>query len=172
MFQERAGRQEIELLQEISLPGDVCFDPESLSLHGFYKDQLSAYRARNIWIETLQDCFLLDRDHDFKIEIQSEIPKTLFTVRCDFLSACARYAFWRLTNHQAPEVQYIIETAHIPDTEANQSNFVMAPDMKPLSDKQEPQEAALPEKIDQLVGQTLGPLETVKKLLNRIIQWK
>jgi hypothetical protein len=38
----------------------------------------------------------------------------LYKVRCDFQTACGRYAFWRLTHHQAPEVQFLLETAHLP----------------------------------------------------------
>ncbi len=44
-------------------------------------------------------------------------------------------SFWRLTNQQAPEAQYEIETAHIPDSASRHSDFISAPDMQPLTEQ-------------------------------------
>jgi hypothetical protein len=48
---------------------------------------------------------------------------------CEFSTACGRYAFWRLTNSQSPESQYLIETAHIPSGLGEQDATVAAPDL-------------------------------------------
>lgn len=109
----------------------VSFDPAGIVLKGRYFDELSAYRARKIWAETLEANFLLDRDHDFSLAIIHDSIRDLFELHCNFHTACARYAFWRLTNNQAPEAQYQIETAHIPVSERLQDAFMRAPDLQP-----------------------------------------
>ena len=130
MQQERIGAQQIELTREISFPGSVFFDSDAIVLQGSYADQLSAYRARKTWVETLESCFLLDQGHDFVISVHSSLEDSRFNLICEFKSACARYAFWRLTNHQAPEAEYLIETAHIPTSESRHEDFLFAPDMR------------------------------------------
>ncbi len=122
--------QPIELTREISFPGNILFDSNSLQLQGNYADQLSAYRAKRVWKQTLETCFLLDRDQDFVLVMRSDLETGIFTLSCEFVSACARYAFWRLTNHQAPEAQYLIETAHIPQSESHHDDFLSAGDMR------------------------------------------
>jgi hypothetical protein len=126
--------QVIELTAEIPANTCVCFDPENVRLEGAYKDQLSAYRAKRVWIEALERCFLLDLTHDFNVTVTSKVSEGKFTLRCDFFTACARYAFWRLTNHQAPEAQYMIETGHIPRGESRHEDFLEAPDLRPIAD--------------------------------------
>ena len=126
---EPTDTQLIDLTREIEIPGDVRFDPERLSLYGSYADQLSAYRAKRSWVETLESCFLLDQGHDFEISVYSNLEEGQFSLTCAFLTACARYAFWRLTNHQAPEAQYMIETAHIPASESHHEQIMSAPDL-------------------------------------------
>lgn len=112
----------------------VRFDPERILLQGSYEDQLSAYRARKIWQETFERCFLLDDGHDFECNVISDYESHSFTLRCYFLTACARYAFWRLTNQQAPEAQYMIETAHIPHCESRHTELLCAPDLAPVEE--------------------------------------
>jgi hypothetical protein len=107
----------------------VSFDPVGIVLKGRYLDELSAYRARKVWSETLEMTFLLDTDHDFTMEVVPSMIPDSFELHCNFHTACARYAFWRLTNNQAPEAQYQIETAHIPVSERLHEAFVRAPDM-------------------------------------------
>ena len=92
----------------------LWYDSDRLVLSGVYLDEVTAYRARKRWIEALEKNFLLEERHDFTIKVRSAHAGKHFKVRCDFLTACGRYAFWRLTNHQAPEVQFLLETAHVP----------------------------------------------------------
>lgn len=128
--------QPIELTREISFPGNILFDSNRLQLLGNYADQLSAYRAKKVWKQTLETCFLLDRDQDFVLVMRSDLGSGSFILSCEFVSACARYAFWRLTNHQAPEAQYLIETAHIPQSESRHDDFLSASDMRSVLDSE------------------------------------
>ena len=136
MFIDTSGSKIIELNQVVELDEGVCFDPERISLEGIYRDEISAYRAKKVWIEVLESTFLLDHNYDLCFII-GEYSEDRFFLSCQFTTACARYAFWRLTNHQAPEAQYVIETAHIPDCESRQDDFLYAPDMRPLNDEPE-----------------------------------
>ncbi len=92
----------------------LWYDAERLILEGAYLDEITAYRARRRWIQTFETNFLLEGDHDFRLKVVFEDEGSRFFVRCTFLTACGRYAFWRLTHHQAPEVQFMLETAHLP----------------------------------------------------------
>jgi hypothetical protein len=92
----------------------LWYDSDRLMLIGVYQDEVTAYRARRRWIDALARNFLLEERHDFGIRVRPAYGGRNFKVRCDFLTACGRYAFWRLTNHQAPEVQFLLETAHVP----------------------------------------------------------
>lgn len=106
-----------EVVENAKLPSvttGVVFDSEKMAVQGVYRDQLAAYRARKLWSSVLQKNFLLEVDHDFSLEVNSNLDTQVFVLRCDFLTACGRYAFWRLTHSQAPEVQYIMEIAHVP----------------------------------------------------------
>lgn len=94
----------------------VRFDTERLLIRATYSDQLSAYRARRLWTEAFESQFLLDTGHDFRLEICSNLTEHSFALTCEFLTACGRYAFWRLTHNQAPDIQYLVETAHIPSS--------------------------------------------------------
>lgn len=107
----------------------VSFDPEEVVLEGVYRDELSAYRARRVWREALESNFLLEVKHDFNLSVDFEEEAGQFKLRCDFGTACGRYAFWRLTHNQAPETQYLIETAHIPLCESRQQELVSAADL-------------------------------------------
>lgn len=97
----------------------VRFDTERLLIRAAYSDQLSAYRARRLWNDAFEGQFLLDAEHDFRIEVTSNLNEHTFSLNCEFLTACGRYAFWRLTHNQAPDIQYLVETAHIPSTAIN-----------------------------------------------------
>lgn len=130
MAQDGTGTQVVNLIHEFHDTEGVCFDPEHITLEGTYSDQISAYRAKRVWVETLAHSFLLEKDHDFKLSTLAAGSDGRFALRCEFMTACARYAFWRLTNNQAPEAQYIIETAHIPHAESRQEDFWTAPDLK------------------------------------------
>lgn len=110
-------------------PG-VWFDPNEAVLEGTYLDELSAYRARRVWTETFETNFLLEPNYDFFFHVVHNQERTKFTLKCDFSSACGRFAFWRLTRNQAPEVQYMIETAHIPINDERRAEMVLAPELQ------------------------------------------
>ena len=131
--ESQAVRQEREVEAHWEEMG-VCFDPDSTTLTGTYSDEISAFRAKRLWVDTLEVNFLLDLDQDFSIKLARDMDSHKFTLSCRFHSACARYAFWRLTNNQAPEAQYIIETAHIPVCESRHHDILRAPDMRNIQD--------------------------------------
>jgi hypothetical protein len=145
----------------------VCFDPDAIRLEGYYSDELAAHRARKSWRESLERYFLLDEQDDFTLHIREldGASEMRFVLWCDFHSACARYAFWRLTNHQAPEAQYVIETGHIPRAESQSEQFLFAPDLRstdegPLVFRPDTQEISFKD----------GWFDRVKKLINKIAQ--
>lgn len=107
----------------------VLFNPDNVTLQGIYSDQLSAYRAKRVWADILEANFLLEREHDFSLTVVSCIPESRFLLTCEFSTACGRYAFWRLTNSQSPESQYLIETAHIPSALSDADAMISAPDL-------------------------------------------
>jgi hypothetical protein len=165
MQHERLDLQEIELTREISFPGDIRFDPDAMTLAGSYADQLSAYRARRAWVDTLENCFLLDLEHDFFLKITSDLDEGRFNLTCSFESACARYAFWRLTNNQAPEAQYLIETAHIPSSESHQDQLMGAPDMRSAIEQ-----SLDPKSREHKPSHKKSMLEALGSILSRLIE--
>jgi hypothetical protein len=92
----------------------LWYDSDRLVIEGVYCDEVTAYRARKRWIEAFRIHFLLDEGLDFSLKVRLLRSGKYFKVRCSFLTACGRYAFWRLTHHQALDVQCILETAHLP----------------------------------------------------------
>ena len=124
----------IELREEIPSGGHVAFDSNSALLEGSYDDELSCHRAKKGWVQVLENQFLLEKDYDFTLKIKRDHEAGSFSLKCNFVTACGRYAFWRLTNAQALEAQYTIETAHIPHAESMYEKLLSAPD---LAEKQE-----------------------------------
>lgn len=96
-------------------PTTVCFDPETISLQGVYRDELSLFRAKKKWADTLEISFMLEHNKDFSFTMIRHYEELKFILFCHFHTASGRYAFWRLTNYQAPDAQYLIETAHMPE---------------------------------------------------------
>jgi hypothetical protein len=129
---EHAGLELIELTKRIGLDSPVRFDPETNALAGVYSDELALYRARRGWRQVLEANFVLQLGHDFNIDVVADPEAGRYLMRCEFVSACAKSAFWRITHHQAPETQCIIETAHIPIADSLFENLIAAPDMQPL----------------------------------------
>ena len=84
------------------------YDAESVKLVGHFRDEISAYRARRKWMQAFNEFFMLDRNRDYSIGVKSSCSngKQFFELECCFKSACGRYAFWRLINRQAPEVEH------------------------------------------------------------------
>jgi len=165
MSQEGLGSEVIELTSECPTLDGVCFDPEHITLEGTYIDQLSAYRAKRVWVGILNESFLLETEHDFRLRVDPVNTSNRYTLRCEFLTACARYAFWRLTNNQAPEAQYIIETAHIPNAETRQDDFWQAPDLKV---KDPASSSLIHASLASITQHNAGLLDTLKKLIGRL----
>lgn len=165
MSQEGFGSEVSELSIEQQRVDGVSFDPEHITLEGSYTDQISAYRARRVWVSTLTESFLLEIDHDFKLKVEMNSESARYFLRCEFLTACARYAFWRLTNNQAPEAQYIIETAHIPNSETRQEDFWRTPDLK-AKGKENQQLAEY--YLTSIQTEQHGVLATIKRLIDKI----
>lgn len=131
-----AGTQLIELSRKIGLDSPVRFDPETSALAGVYTDELAVHRAKRGWRSVLETNFVLELGHDFTLEIVEDPTTGRYLMRCEFISGCGKSAFWRITNHQAPETQCIIETAHIPISDSLFEELVAAPDMRPLDDEE------------------------------------
>lgn len=113
----------------------VTFDPDAIVIQGIYQDELSAHRAKRLWAEALLTNFLLDEGEDFSLSITALRESGCFYLACYFLTASGRYAFWRITNHQAPEAQYVIETAHIPHCQSRHDDILRAPDLRCVHDE-------------------------------------
>ncbi len=136
MHQDSNNIQVIELTKEIQ--NGVRFDSEAVTLFGIYKDELSLFRAKKSWTEILESNFLLEPSYDYTLNKIARLSENSFILQCSFLTACGRYAFWRLTNDQAPEAQYLIETAHIPSSDFASDMFISAPDLTPLYQQDSP----------------------------------
>lgn len=143
----------------------VSFDADRIRLEGRYTDQLSAYRARRIWRETLLNYFLLEPEHDFTLQVASDKETSIYTLNCDFTSACARYCFWRLTNDQTPEAQYLIETAHIPQAASQREEFLFASDLKPLHQEDQAVLSRIAELSEAI---SKGPLQRLLDVLKKL----
>lgn len=140
MHQQYSNTQLIELTREFD--DGVKFDLDAVSLFGIYRDELSLFRAKRNWCEILESNFLLEPGYDYNLNKVSAEDRSNFVLHCSFLTACGRYAFWRLTNDQAPEAQYLIETAHIPNSDSASEMFITAPDLSPLRSEPPPKKAA------------------------------
>lgn len=143
--------QDIEFTTE-KLPMGVSFNSDLVSLNGLYADEVSLFRAKKAWRTVFEGAFLLDSGSDFVLEHTSSIDKGYFALTCSFKSACGRYAFWRLINHQSPEAQYMIETAHIPSCESRHDDFLSAPDMVDAASKNNEQSASLIQWLVNVLG--------------------
>jgi hypothetical protein len=91
----------------------LWYDPERLLIEGVYRDELTAYRVRKRWISAFREHFLLDDGLDLSFKVRKVGSSGFCKLNCYFISACGRYAFWRLTHHQALEVQWLLERAHL-----------------------------------------------------------
>jgi hypothetical protein len=83
----------------------LLFDADGVTLIARLKDELSAYRMRKTWKEVLAGYFLLEQERDYEMSIVCVPEHDYFVLNCFFISACGRYAFWRLMNDQAPEAE-------------------------------------------------------------------
>lgn len=85
-------------------PG-LIYDADGIALLGKYTDELSAHRAKKHWVDVLNSYFLLEKDRDYELWVTTSLQESYFVLNCSFISACGRYTFWRLINHQAPEAE-------------------------------------------------------------------
>ncbi len=83
----------------------LIYDAEGITLIGKFGDQISAYRAKKEWQKILNTHFILDLEKDYEIKAYCSLENNLFFINCSFVSACGRYAFWRLINRQAPDAE-------------------------------------------------------------------
>lgn len=93
---------------QIRASASVKYDTEKVLLIGTFFDELSAYRARRVWLNTLAQYFTLEDKRDYDLSLSrsdQERDKIAYVVTCSFHSACGRYAFWRLINGQSPEAE-------------------------------------------------------------------
>jgi hypothetical protein len=165
MQQENGNTQVIDLTKEIQ--SGVKFDPEAVSLFGIYKDELSLFRAKKSWTEILESNFLLESNYDYSLQKTAKPAESSFVLKCSFLTACGRYAFWRLTNDQAPEAQYMIETAHIPNCDLASDMFLSAPDLSPIF-KNEIIEDAPIASTEKALDKTARLIGDIKNIFDKI----
>lgn len=97
----------------IEIEGGLTYNADRLCIEGNYSDELSQHRARKTWCTILETDFLLIPEADFQFTMEKDLEQNQFQIACAFKSACGRYAFWRLINEQVPEVQFLLETAHL-----------------------------------------------------------
>lgn len=83
----------------------IVFDAASVALLGKFSDELSAYRTRKKWFDVLHSYFLLEQERDYEMNVECSHDENKYVLTCGFTSACGRYAFWRLINHQAPDAE-------------------------------------------------------------------
>ena len=140
----------------------LWYDAERLILEGIYLDEVSAYRARRSWIKTFEMNFLLEDIHDFKVKVIFDSDEGRYHVQCSFTSACGRYAFWRLTHHQAPEVQFNLETAHLPHVTS--VRFV-EPTLEPESEMFAPQTEMV--NVNEMEEERAGLMVEAARFLRR-----
>ena len=84
----------------------LVFDADGVAVIAKYRDELAAYRARRRWVDVLHRYFLLEKARDYELSILAVAENNYFVLNCFFISACGRYAFWRLVNEQAPEAEH------------------------------------------------------------------
>ena len=108
-----------QINQDVTSFGFVAYAPEMYKITGEYSNEIYLFRAKKLWKMALQDTFLLENATDFKFQVRKNSKMNVYMLTCTFMSACGRYAFWRINNNQNPEVKYIIESAHLPQTADN-----------------------------------------------------
>ncbi len=101
-------------------PNGLIFDADGVTLIGKYGDELSAYRARRRWVDILHRYFLLEKKRDYELSVLSCPENDYFALNCFFISACGRYAFWRLINDQSPEAEtQLAENSELDEEQMN-----------------------------------------------------
>ena len=133
----------------------LTYDADGITLIDHYSDELAAYRSRRSWIDVLHSHFLLERDRDYEIWVTPTDDETGYLLSCCFVSACGRYAFWRLINHQAPEAESKL-TENAGASKSGVRGFFSGTHKKPRW-------------VDSAVEDQLRSNETNESLLRRIL---
>ena len=81
----------------------IALGNEKPTLYATYPSEIAGHYARRRWAQTLYREFLLDEDQDFILTLV-QTGSDVWQLSCKMLSACGRYAYWRIDNNQAPEV--------------------------------------------------------------------
>ncbi len=110
--QSNTSNNIIDLNQNVKYLSDISYDLTLYTITGTYDDEISLFRAKKFWAQAFNDVFLLEKKYDFNFKLKKDLNK--FQLICSFVSACGRYAFWRINNNQNPEVKYLIEISHMP----------------------------------------------------------
>ena len=137
----------------------LIYDADGVTLLGKFSDELSAHRAKKQWAEVLGSYFLLETERDYDMWVTSNIADNYFVVSCCFVSACGRYAFWRLINHQAPEAEERLSGS----SDASAKRFLKSKRLAEQEDQSTWVFNALDEQIDD-TEYTSGLLERIMKL--------
>lgn len=115
----------------------LVFDPNTVTLTGNFKDELSLFRAKRSWIDVLTSSFLLEEKRDYEISLKTDLKTKTFHIDCSFLSACGRYSFWRLINHQAPEAEEKLCPSSNKATNVYNANSIIMPDTPTQTPKEQ-----------------------------------
>jgi hypothetical protein len=143
-------------------PG-LVFDADGITLLGKYTDELSAYRAKKQWVDVLNSYFLLERDRDYDMWVSGTLAEQYYVLSCSFVSACGRYAFWRLVNRQAPEAEEKLRG----ETEANAMNALWADLAK---EAKEPKEEDNEDWVLNAINEQISTNDETANIITRIMK--
>lgn len=144
----------------IEIEGGLTYNPDQVTIEGLYSDELSQYRAKKTWCTILETDFLLIPDADFQFQLKHNQESNQYGIACSFTSACGRYAFWRLINEQVPEVQFLLETAHISHRYRDISSLIEGME-SPAPAKEKPLLKSLGKGVEDAI-------EQIKRLARRV----
>ena len=134
----------------IEIDGGLTYNADQTSIEGNYPDELSLYRAKRTWCSVLETDFLLIPNADFKFHLSNDHDNGQFLIACSFTSACGRYAFWRLINVQVPEVQFLLETAHMSHRYKDYSSLIGDLDSAPVRGLFQSMRSAIKQAVSQI----------------------
>lgn len=134
----------------IEIDGGLTYNADQTSIEGVYPDELSLHRAKRTWCSVLETDFLLIPNADFKFNLSTDQNNGQFLIACSFTSACGRYAFWRLINEQVPEVQFLLETAHMSHRYKDYSSLIGELDSTPVKGLFQSVRLALKQAVSQI----------------------
>lgn len=159
-------RETVEALPTTAFQPENLFEAAKISvaeeeslITGTYTHELTLHRAKKLWEQVLESYFLLDRHTDFLIKTRANHETGEYSLWCFFTSACGRYACWRIAHDHAPEALALIEVAHIPQATSKDLDRAAAPNAM----------IHPPSHLEKSLGESLGIMDTIKKVLSKII---